>query len=174
MPIIPTIYFFLLTLFFIKKEGRLGIAGVLSIIYLISSICGILIDVFDLYGEYGVSQKEESYIATLLYCIGITLFIYPFSFIRLSSNMNLQLLKPGLFKCVSYIIILCFIASLISQFDDLKLAITMTPEEVKAYHYDQLSFAQDTGRGSLLLTIPNIIASVWSLSMLMWFVALRL
>ena len=172
MPIIPVIWFSLLALWFYRKEKRIGIATTLTMFYLVSAVCGFYIDKYDLYGLYGVADKVVSMQGTILYCIGLTVLLYPFQYLRISSESKLQIDKPVLFKVMGYFMIVCFIIFLINQGSAIRDASVKDFSEVKADHYDDLNFAQDGGSQSIIFTIAGVVSSAWSLCLLMWFVSI--
>lgn len=172
MPIIPIIWFSLLVIWFYRKEERIGIATTLTLFYLVSAVCGFFIDKYDLYGMFGVADKVVSIPGTILYCLGLTVLLFPFQYLHLSPGSKLQIDKPVLFKVIGYFMILCFIIFLIKHGSDIREASTKDFSEVKAEHYDDLGFAQDGGSQSFIFTIAGIVSSAWSLCMLMWFISI--
>ena len=171
MPIVPAIYLGLLFVYFTRKEKRIGLASILTLFFLISSIAGIFFDIFDLYGEYGIGEKVISPNGTLLYCIGLTAILYPFSNLRITED-TLFIEKKPYFNILAYILIVCFFIYVISHISTLITYSKMSFYEIKAAHYEDLAFAQDNERGSLFLMLPNIISNTWSLSLLCWFVSI--
>lgn len=172
MPIIPVIWFSLLALWFYRKEEGIGIATTLTMFYLVSAACGLFIDRYDLYGSFGVADKVISIPGTILYCLGLTVLLYPFQYLRLSPGSKLQIDKPMLFKVIGYIMILCFIIFMINQGSAIREASAKDFSEVKAEHYDDLNFAQDGDSQSFIFTIAGIVSSAWSLCLLMWFISI--
>ena len=87
MYVIPLIYFICLAYYFWQKHKTFDVAVYMSILYVITSFCGVLMVVGGYLSSEGgvlVDGWEPDYDIkpTILYCGLITLTILPFSFLR--------------------------------------------------------------------------------------------
>ena len=69
-------------------------ATAITLFFVVSSLFAVLVDVYDLYSEYGINPKVVSLVGTFVYCAGITVVIYPFSKISISNIKTISLKKP--------------------------------------------------------------------------------
>lgn len=169
---IPFIYFSLLSYYFYKKaDNTISPAVVLCGFYVISSLMSILIDIRDLYGEYGTNPKELSLSATFIYCAGLTAILIPFARLKLSTT-EFTLRNPRLFSITCYFICACIAIYLFANFQDIIHALVTDADEVKAEHYSVIGDNAERGSQALWMYLPNIFSSAWCLVLLCWFVSI--
>ena len=93
MFVVPFIYFSALTYYFWQKHKIFDIATYMSLLFVITSLCNILM-VQGGYLQGGVLSEgwepEFGVIPTILYCGLITLTIFPFSFVRPEKLQNIS------------------------------------------------------------------------------------
>lgn len=164
------IYFSLLTLFFYRRDGRMNVATMLSLLYLITAVMAVGIDIFDLYGQFGVNKKVDSFWGTLIYCSGLTLVIYPFSKLRVSTT-SFSLNNPKLFTITCYIMCICVLLYVTIHFSEIIYALTTDAAEVKSQHYSDLQNGPVIGGQSLIMYPINILSSTWCFLMVCWFIS---
>lgn len=76
---VPFIYFTLLAIYLVRKNGGVDISAFLVMIYAFSALMSILLDAYNIYEINGVYEKISiSPLATLTYCALITLAVLPF------------------------------------------------------------------------------------------------
>lgn len=171
MPIIPFIYFTILTFILWYRNKLFDLAVGIAFIFALSSFFGVLIDIYDLYGDFGILQKVESPIATIVYCVGITIVIFPFTKIKTTSIENIELKKPKLFNIFSYIIFFSSIIYMFSyrqNFSQMIVSLQSDAATVKADYYSDLEFGNNVKTASYMYPI-NIIVGLGSLILSMWF-----
>ena len=169
---IPFIYFSLLSYYFYKKaDNTISPAVVLCGFYVISSLMSILIDIRDLYGEYGTNPKELSLSATFIYCAGLTAILIPFARLKLSTT-EFTLRNPRVFSITCYFICACIAIYLFANFQDIIHALVTDADEVKAEHYSVIGDNAERGSQALWMYLPNIFSSAWCLVLLCWFVSI--
>lgn len=123
---IPAIYFLLLFIYILKKNG-FDISACIISVYLLTSLCSIIIyNDFDTY-KYGLGIKamDLDIIPTIIYCGMVTLVTIPF--IRFNSNKKrmLKSINPSIFNFLSLCFICSFFFCLFLFKDDLIYRITM-------------------------------------------------
>ncbi len=169
---IPFIYFSILLYYLYRKaDNHISPAVVLCGFYAISSLMSILIDVNNLYGEYGTNFKELSLSATIFYCIGLTIILIPFSKLR-PSSVDFTLRNPRLFSFTCYFICACITIYIVVFFHDITRALITDADEVKAEYYSIIGDTAERGSQVLWMYLPNIFSSAWCLVLLCWFVSI--
>lgn len=169
---IPFIYFCLLGYYlYWKAERKVNMALVLCGFFIISSLMSILIDANDLYGSYGINEKELSIWPTILYCVGLTFILTPFSKLSISSD-GFQLRNPRLFDFVCYFICACIFIYIITYYKEIAHALVTEADEVKAEHYSTMGDILERGSQAWWMYLPNIFSSAWCLVLLCWFISI--
>ena len=169
---IPFIYFCLLSFYLYRKaDNRISPAWILCAFYVISSLMSGLVDIYDLYGDYGINPKELSLSATIFYCAGLTAVLVPFAKLK-QSEVEFTLRNPRLFALTCYFICSCIFIYILVNFQDITHALVTDAEEVKAEHYSQMEDNAARGSQALWMYLPNIFSSAWCLVLLCWFVSI--
>lgn len=174
MVFIPTIYFILLTLFFLKKQRSFGIASFLSSLYALSAFFSILIDRFNYYGEGGVIENQQgiSLVATVVYCFLLTLTIYPFSKLDFHNIVTITLRKPLLFDGVCYFFFAVFLLTLFFLYDTMHEVLSGDLAETRNLVYaDDTYNPMDgkTGIWRIIAFVVNIFQYFSPLLLVFWF-----
>lgn len=159
---VPFIYFTLLAIYLIRKNGGVDIAAFVLMIYAFSGLCSIFVDIFDVYDIYGVYEKIAiSPLATVCYCGLITLCVLPFSRLNGSQIKKVELQKEWLVDVLSWVLILTFFITLFSIFTNLENVLQSDLKEVREDVYDNWESEELTG-WQWLLAIPGTLFSQFS------------
>lgn len=133
---VPFAYFLFLFFFhFFRNEKKVDIACYILMIYTISSLCSIFLEVFNIRSNdtiyYTISVN-----ATFVYCALITLGVYPFMkypntrILKISSSS-----KPELLKLLSWLFFLWFVLYTVMSFGSLVKILTGDMGELRNEHY---------------------------------------
>ncbi len=160
MILIPFIYFSCLTLFFWKKEKHWNIGSATSSILVLISLFAILIDILNLYGEYGINIKAYSLLTLLLYCFQWTITLLPFHYLSRLQLKPIDQSKEQLFTLLIWILIITAFISLISIGNDVIQIISSRDFlSVKNEHYDDLDNHFDDGKRNYFMVLPLLLMS---------------
>lgn len=86
----PFVYFIILFVYLRKSRGKFNIASIITLVYVISSFCSILIDKYNLYTT-NCLYTDIKLFPTIIYCAIITLVILPFASLN---NMKINKIPP--------------------------------------------------------------------------------
>lgn len=163
-------YFSFLLFYFYKRNNSFDLATAITSLFMVSVFCGVLIDVFDLYGEYGVNDKVDSFPATVVFCLGITFVIYPFSKIREIHIEGITLRKPVLFDGLCILLIGVFIAYCLFTGVDGLVEVIRDAASVKSEYYEDLNAIVGRAESPPIYMYPvTILINAWSLVLCLWF-----
>ena len=168
MPILPFIYFLLLMFYFWRKNRTFDTATAITLFFVVSSLFAVLVDVYDLYSEYGINPKVVSLVGTFVYCGGITVVIYPFSKISISNIKTISLKKPVLLNWFCYIVFISFLLYVGYNYENIYSSFILDAADIKSMHYEELSSAAKKSQ-PIYMYLVNIIVTSWSLVLCIWF-----
>ncbi len=158
MILIPFIYFVCLTFFFWKKEKHWSIGCATSSILVLISFFAILVDILNLYGEYGVNIKAYSFPTLLLFCFQWTITLLPFHYISKLQLKPIDQSKEHLFTLLTGILIIAAFASLVSIGNDIVQIISSRDFlSIKNEHYEDLENRFDDGKRNYLMVLPLLL-----------------
>ncbi len=166
----PLIYFICLFVFFWSKQKTWNIDLAATSLLVVISFCAIMIDINDIYDEYGINQKNLTFPTILLFCLQWTIVLIP---IHLLSRIQLLRHFPIKEKMLYLFFIVMAISSLlmiISRAGDIREALVMDLADVRDEHYKDITEGGDKGSNYLML-IPNIFISnpFPTLALFFWF-----
>ena len=87
MLLIPLVYFSFLAVFFFLKHRCLNLDVSACLLLIVISVFSILIDINDVYGEYGINEYSVTLPTIFLYCLQWTLVLLP---LHILSSLKLQ------------------------------------------------------------------------------------
>ena len=114
MAYIPFIYFTLLLIWHInRRDMRFG-AGAMTVLCVdISAFFSIILDVRNLYGDFGCNPYALSLGGVLLYCTLWTIVLYPI--MRLDTkDIRMEITKPELLNLLCVVVIICVLFYIIA------------------------------------------------------------
>ena len=137
---------------------------------MIISLCAILIDMNDLYGDYGINEYSITLPTIFLFCLQWTLVLLPIHHI---SDLNFHEHPPIKNKLVYALIVVVTLSSLVILINSLTAirdAIIMDAVDVRNEHYKNLQQGIG-GSGNYLLVIPSILTNnpFPTLALFLWF-----
>ena len=168
--LIPLIYFITLSVFFFIKHKCMNLDIAACIILIIISISSVLIDINDLYGDYGINEDSVTLPAILLYCFQWTLVLLP---LHIISSLKLEkhdtVKTPMLYLLFGILIISSFVM-IATSLSDIRDAIIM--DAVDMYRENaalrEISVKTDA---NFLMFLPQIFTSAPfpTMALFFWF-----
>lgn len=170
MAYIPFIYFSLLILYFWLRYQKWGV-GLTVLSYVdISAFFSILIDINDMYGEYGCNTYSLTVGRVLLYCLLWTIIVLPLLKID-SKDLDFVIRKPYVYIIFCWVVVVCVLVHLYSTDFLQKIYAQFQMSGSDAYAMRQeLKKTVYTSTRTFWLWIPMIVANSWPLILLCWFV----
>lgn len=159
---VPFIYFTLLAIYLVRKNGGVDISAFLVMIYAFSALMSILLDAYNIYEINGVYEKISiSPLATLTYCALITLAVLPFRKINALSLRQIDMQKYWLVDILSWVLILTFFITLYNTFTHLDTIMQSDLKDVRDEVYENAEQVKLSGI-QWLLAFPETIFSQFS------------
>ena len=172
---IPFIYFTLwLIVHLANPNNRFG-AGAMALLWIdTSAFFSILLDMRNLYGQFGCNPYAISFIGIILYCALWTIILFPLLNL---DNKNIEIssdiAKPKLFRIMCIFMILCMIIHIgLQDISALKEQLFMDKSD--AYSEKLNHTAYSGGAKQYWMWIPNIVASFVPLYPLCWFISITI
>lgn len=175
MAYIPFIYFTILLLWHIhRRDMRFG-AGAMSLLCVdISAFFSIILDVRNLYGDFGCNPYALSIGGVLLYCTLWTIVLYPI--MRLDKkDIRMEVVKSEFLRFLSIVAIICVIIHIIGTG-----AISTLQERLFVSRGEAYDISMDNNKPiyqsqrRFWLWIPQIFASASPLCLLLWFISMTI
>lgn len=170
MLFIPLIYFILLAAYFYMKHRCLNLDISATLILVAISFFSILIDINDVYGDYGINEYAVTLPTIILYCIQWTLILLPLHFM---SSIKLQKHEPHKILFLSIFIIILVASSAImiaTSISDIRDALIMDMVDVYKQN-DTLRSLGGHGESNYLMLLPQIFvaAPFPTIALFIWF-----
>ena len=169
MVYIVFVYLLYLLFFLIRKNRGFTMSSAVVALFSLSVLCGVMIDVWNLYGEYGVNEKMASLSATLVFCLGIWAIVRPF---RKLDQVNVQYIavrKRRLLDGLCWLFVLAFVANLAVKGTDIITSIIEDAASVKSEHYEDLDALVLESSQPIYMYFINMLVGSWSLILCLWF-----
>ena len=169
MVYVVLVYLVLLLLLLRKRNGALTMTSAIVMLFLLSVVCGVFIDIWDLYGEYGVNDKTVSLSATVVFCLGIWVLVLPFMKLDRQDVQCVVVGKKWLLDGLCWLFVLAFVVNLAVKGTDIISALIEDAASVKSEHYEDLdAIAQEEGQ-PIYMYLINMLIGCWSLALCLWF-----
>lgn len=170
MVVIPFIYFICVFVFLWKKQHTWNMDLAATTLLIVISFCAIMIDINNIYGNYGINENYLTLPTLILFCAQWTFVIY---LLHVVSQLPLQQHPPGKSKLLYTLLLLLIFSSCIMMLmsaSDIKEALLMDMADVRSQHYEDLS-GKAVGKANYLMLIPNILTSqpFPTLALFLWF-----
>jgi hypothetical protein len=153
---LPLIYFIFVFAYFWSRQRHWNLDLAATALLIVISACAIIIDVKDLYGEYGINENNITLPTLLLFCFQWTLVLVPIHFLSQIPIQRHHQVKGKLL----YLLVIAMAASSIivlgTSITAIKEALVMDMLDVRNQHYEDLA-AGAMGEGNYLLVLPNIL-----------------
>lgn len=167
---VPFIYFTLLAIYLVRRNGGVDVSAFLVMIYAFSALMSIILDVRNIYEVNGVYEKIAiSPIATFTYCALITLAVIPFRKINALSLRQIDMQKYWLVDILSWVLILTFFITLYNTFTHLDTIMQSDLEDVRDEVYENAEQVKLTGI-QWFMALPETLFSQFSpIAILLYF-----
>lgn len=170
MLLIPLIYFLLLATYFYYKHRCFNLDIAATLILIAVSFFSILIDINDVYGDYGINEYAVTLPAVILYCIQWTLVLLP---LHIISSIKLQKHEPHKLLFLSIFVGTLIISSVIMiaySLSDIKEALIMDMVDVYRQNGTMRSMG-GRGESNFLMLLPQIFvaAPFPTMALFLWF-----
>ena len=158
MLFIPLIYFILLGLYFYLQHRTWNLDLAATSILIAISFCAIMIDVNDIYGDYGINEYSVTVPTVLLFCVQWTLVLIPFHLISLLKLEKHDEMKTRMLYTILCVVALNSFLMIVFKISDIKEAFMMDMVDVRNEHYQDM---RDAGEGerNMLMLLPTIVIS---------------
>lgn len=170
MTVIPLLYFTFLAAYFYYKNRGWGMDVAASSLLIAISVAAVMIDINDIYGEYGINEYAITLPTVLLYCLQWTLVLIPIHHLsRLPLEKHFPVKQTMLYLYMVIIVVSSFII-ILSKVSDIRDALLMDMIDVRHEHYKDLVEGEG-GQANPLLIIPTIFISTPfpTLALCFWF-----
>lgn len=137
---------------------------------IVISFFAILIDIKDLYGDYGINNYSITLPTVILFCIQWTFVIMLIkSICRLPLQKHI-LIKEKLLYAFLFLITIASGIMIVTKITDIRDALIMDMVDVRGQHYSDLSSGASEGTNYLML-IPNILTCtpIPTIALFFWF-----
>ena len=123
--LIPLIYFSLLAALFFVKHRCLNLDIAACLLLIVISISSVMIDVNDLYGDYGINENSVTLPAILLYCLQWTFFLLPLHILSSIKLVRHDPVKTPLVYVLFGVLIVSSFVMIATSLSDIRDAIIM-------------------------------------------------
>lgn len=174
MASIPFIYFTLWLIAHLRrKDMRFG-AGAVALLWIdISSFFSVLLDIRNLYGDWGCNDYAISLGGVLLYCLLWTIVLYPLT--RLDNkDIRLSVRKQKLFRYLCIFFIVCGAIYIFGSGAYANIIENLQSSRSDAYDSSIDNSSIYSGKRQILLWIPMIVSKSWPLLLLCWFISVSI
>lgn len=167
---IPFVYFSLLLGYTLLQKKKWSMDAAAITLLILISFFAIIIDVKDLYGDYGINEQNYNLPTVILFCIQWTIILIPIKIIAGMQLLPHLKIKENLLKALIIIVTICSITMVIVMLSDIKEALIMDIADVRGTHYQNLKAGGSDGANYFML-IPTILSSTPfpTLALFFWF-----
>lgn len=159
MVVIPLIYFVGLFAFILIKHKSWNMDLAATSLLIVISFFAIMIDVNDLYGEYGINEYSLTLPTVILFCIQWTFIIYLINTVcRLPIQKHVKI-KEKLLYLFLLLITASSVFMIATKTSDIKEALIMDMADVRGDHYKDLAQGSN-GDTNYLMLIPQLLVCV--------------
>lgn len=156
MVLIPLIYFIGLFAYILNKHKAWNMDLAATSLLIVISFFAILIDVNDIYGDYGINECSLTLPTVLLFCIQWTFVIFLLKTVcRLPLQKHIRIKDKLLYLFLIFVTISSVIM-IATKTSDIKEALIMDMADVRGEHYKELSQGSNEGANYFML-IPQIL-----------------
>lgn len=170
MVVIPFIYFIGVFAYLWSKHKSWNMDLAATSLLIAISFFAIVIDIKDLYDDYGINECNITLPTLLLFCLQWTLVLIPLSYIaRLPLEQHFPVKEKALYVFFVLVAASSFLM-IITKSSDIMEALVMDMANVRDEHYKDLQTGGDDGSNYLLL-LPNILTSTPfpTMALFFWF-----
>lgn len=170
MIFIPFIYFICIFLYIYYKQKSWNMDLAATTLLIAISLFAILIDIKDIYGEYGINNYSITAPTIVLFCIQWTFIIL---LIKTICRLPLQkhiIIKEKLLYIFLFLITIASGIMITTKITDIRDALIMDIADVRGQHYSDLAAGASDGANYFML-IPNILTCtpIPTIALFFWF-----
>ena len=167
---IPFIYFTALFAYFYSEQRRWGIDLAATSLLIIISLCAILIDINDEYGDYGINEYAVTLPSIFLFCLQWTIVLLPLHYLSGLDFRQHHPVKEKMLYALAVVVAISSILILASSINDIREALIMDMVDVRGAHYKELAQGTEAS-GNYLMVIPTILTNnpFPTLALFLWF-----
>lgn len=168
---IPFIYFICLFVYFWNKHQTWNMDLAAITILIVISFCAIMIDINDIYDDYGINQNNITLPTLILFCIQWTIVL---ALIHTISRIPLQQhfpVKENMLYLFFILITISSFAIIMTRAADIKEALVMDLADVRGQHYKDLAIGGSSEGFNYFMFLPNIFVTspFPTLALFLWF-----
>jgi len=137
---------------------------------IVISFCAILIDINDIYAEYGINECNITLPTLFLFCLQWTLVLIPLHLLsRLDFEPHIPL-KGTMIYALTGLVALSSFVMLANSLGDIRDALIMDLADVRNEHYKDIQQGME-GSGNYLMVIPSLLTNnpFPTLALFFWF-----
>ena len=170
MLLIPFIYFILLATYFYMKHRCLNLDVAATIILIAISFFSILIDINDVYGDYGINEYSVTLPTILLYCFQWTVVLLPLHYISSIKIQKHEVHKTILLYALFGIMIISSAVMIVTSLSDIRDALIMDMADVYRQNATLRSMGGQT-ESNYLMFLPQIFVTTPfpTIALFFWF-----
>ena len=170
--LIPFIYFSLLAAFFFMRHRCLNLDIAACVLLILISLSSILIDVNDIYGEYGINEYSVTLPAVLLYCLQWTLLLLPLHVVSSIKLERHDSVKTPMLYIVYGVLIMSSLVMIVTSLSDIRDAIIMDAIDMYRENAALREISVKTDANYIML-LPQILTSAPfpTMALFFWFYA---
>ncbi len=130
-----------------------------------------MIDVNDIYGDYGINENNISLPTLLLFCLQWTIILLPLHYISRLTLEEHPRIKTLLMYIVFIVVATSSFIMIVTSISDIQAALIMDLADVRNNHYDDLNSGGANSEANYFLLIPQILIStpIPTLALFCWF-----
>lgn len=166
--LLPLIYFVLLAGYFYSKHRCLNLDISATLILIAVSVFSVVINIYDVYGDYGINQYSVTLPTVILYCIQWTLVLLPLHYLSSIKIQQHESHKSFLLYTLCGICIFSSAVMILTSLKDIRDALIMDMVDV----YNQNAALRSMGgqsESNYLMFLPQIFITTPFPTMLLFF-----
>ena len=169
---IPLIYFSLLTAYFFYRHKCLNLDIAACVLLIFISLSSILIDVNDIYGDYGINENSVTLPTVLLYCFQWTLLLLPLHVISSIKLERHDSVKTPMLYILYGVLIVSSLVMIVTSLSDIRDAIIMDAVDMYSENASLREISVKTDSNYIML-LPQILTSAPfpTMALFFWFYA---
>lgn len=167
---LPFVYFSILGAFFFYKEKSWGMDLAATTLLIAISFFAIMVDINDVYGDYGINEKCYTFPTLLLFCVQWTLVLWPIHIISRIPFEKHPAIKDKLLYIIFTLVAVSSLLMIVNNIDKIRDAMIMDFVDVRHEHYQDMQSGA-SGEANYFMLIPNILVSTPfpTLALFFWF-----
>ncbi len=154
----PLIYFICVAFYFFKKHGSWNLDVAATMILVVISLCALMIDFNDLYGDYGINLNAITLPTIILFCLQWTFVLIPIHLISSLTLYKHDEYKTWILYTILIVVSLNSFVMVYLSIEDIRDALIMDMADVRNAHYTDMQ-GSSGGERNMLRLLPTIVTS---------------